>query len=913
MVLMMAQKIPAEITNFAKQLNTSLSGLTEQEAERRREKYGSNELKETRRQTPLRILVGQFTSNFIIYVLMAAGIISYIAHEIMNFYVILAIIVFVVFLGFVQEYRAERALQALKTIVRQNVRVLRDGQTKSVDSEQLVPGDVILLETGDKIPADAKIWETLHLKTDEASLTGESKPVSKHDGEDIYAGTHIVDGKCKALVYATGMSTRIGKIAGMIQEAVEETPLQKRIKDLSKTMTIIVFVAAAILIAAGTLQGASFLSILIVALAVAVAGVPEGLPLTLTLSLVLGMQKLAKENAIVRRVLAVETLGNVNIICTDKTGTLTKNEMTVEKVFVDGKLVNVTGKGYELSGSFLHGGKKIKPSSSRAFELLLRGAVLCNNASIERHGKTARIIGDPTEGALLVMAAKADVTREDAEDAFPRAEEIMFTSERKMMTTIHEGKKPISFTKGAPESVLSCCTRIMENGKAVKLTAKKRAVILETNAELASAALRVLALAYGEPKRVPDGRHEKNLVFLGLVAMKDPPREEVKSALEACKKAGIKVVMITGDNEHTAKAIAQEIGLIDHVNTISDSVRNNPKLLRIVKDHLITGEELNSLSDEEFDQVVDEIFIYARNMPENKLRIVNALKKKNYIVAMTGDGINDAPAIRKADIGIAMGIKGTDVTRETAQMVLADDNFATIAHAIEGGRAIFENIQKFTYYLVSTNFAEVVLISLGIFLLGFELLPLLALQILFLNLVTEEMPAVALGTDPPRRDVMRGPITGQAVALLSKRRLLGLLPLVLTMAGVTLAVFHFYLPEGLDKARTMALLTMVSFEVFNAFNFKSLDKSIFTSNVFGNKWLLLAIVGTFLATIAVLYIPAFQHAFSTVPLMLTDWVAAIVAASSVILLVELQKATWPKRWANILAILVRGIRVSKPQ
>jgi len=887
----MEKKIPEEITGLAKKLDCSKEGLSEKDALLRREKYGSNELKETKRHTPLKIFLDQFTGNFILYVLIAAGVISYIAHEIINFYVILAIVAFVVALGFIQEYRAERALQALKSIVRQKVRVLRDNRLQDIDSGQLVPGDVVLLETGDKVPADAKVWETLHLKLDESMLTGESESVLKSDGEDVYSGTHVVSGKCKALVYATGMSSRIGKIAGMIQEETEETPLQKRIKHLSKTMSIIVFAVAFVITAVGMAQGAGFFAILIVALAVAVSGVPEGLPLTLTLSLVLGMQRLAKRNAIMRSLLAVETLGNVDIICTDKTGTLTKNEMTVEKIFADGKIISVTGSGYSLSGQFLESERNIDVSESSALKILLRGALLCNNASLKKEGHSVSVIGDPTEGALLVLAEKAGMTKENAESEYPRIEEIMFTSERKMMTTIHSGRKTPAFTKGAPEFVLNHCNFILEKGEIIRLDMKKRREISDINNQMASKALRVLAIAYKEMKKTEDGKTEKDLVFLGLVAMKDPPREEVKAAIEACRDAGIKVIMITGDNENTAKAIAREIGLLsDKESVYNHSIRKNEKLKKIVEDHVITGEELESLSDEEFDTVVDSIAVYARNMPENKLRIVKALKKKGYVIAMTGDGINDAPAIRNADVGIAMGIKGTDVTRETAEMVLADDNFVTIIEAIRGGRAIFENIQKFTYYLISTNFAEVVLISLGIFILGFELLPLIALQILFLNLVTEEMPAVALGTDPPRRDIMKGSMKGRTNSLLSGKRFLRLLPLVLLMAGAALFVYNMYLPEGIEKARTMALLTMISFEVFNAFNFKSLDKSVFSSDVFGNKWLLLAISGTYAATVLVLYVPVFQHAFSTVPLGIADWFVSSLIAMSVIALVEIQKA-----------------------
>jgi Ca2+-transporting ATPase len=407
---------------------------------------------------------------------------------------------------------------------------------------------------------------------------------------------------------------------------------------------------------------------------------------------------------------------------------------------------------------------------------------------------------------------------------------------------------------------------------------------------MSSQALRVIGIACNTPQRMDKKDAEKGLIFLGLVGMKDPAREEVKDAIRACKSAGIKVIMITGDNENTAKAIAKEIGIIDGSHSIeNDYIKNNEKLQKIVEDHVITGAELQELTDEEFESVVEDILIYARNMPENKLRIVNTLKKKGHVVVMTGDGVNDAPAIRKSDIGIAMGIKGTDVTKETAEVVLEDDNFATIVEAIKGGRAIYENIQKFTYYLISTNFAEVMLITIGIFTLGFELLPLIALQILFLNLVTEEMPAVALGIDPPRKDIMKGRIKNQVHTLLSRQRLLEILPLIMTMALVSIGIFYTYLPLGIETARTMVLLTMITFEVFNSFNFKSIDASILKSNIFGNKWLLLAIAGTYMMTLLVLYVPLFQEVFQTVPLGAVDWTISIVAASSIIFLMEFQK------------------------
>jgi len=760
------------------ELKTSHHGLTEKQAIQRLEEHGFNELTETKKNTPLKILLRQF-ADLMVWVLFAAAIISITVNEPLNFWAIMFIISFVVLLGFFQEYKAEKAMDELKKIVQPITTVLRDKKPRKKPTREIVPGDVFCLEMGDKVPADAKIIELIGLKVDESALTGESFAVEKTNGSLVFAGTQIVHGKCKAAVISTGMNTSLGKIAGMIQEEEEETPLQVKIRQLAKTLTIVAIFACVIITIFAVLKTPAgteipWGEILIVALALAVAAVPEGLPLTLTLTMSFGMRRMAKHKAIIRKMLAVETLGSTTAICSDKTGTLTKNEMTVEKIFISGKVIKVSGAGYKPKGGFYSGGEKIDPKKNKDLTTLLKGAALCNNAFLEEKNGKLDFLGDPTEVALVVAAAKAEQWKDDLETENPRIEEIIFTPERKLMTTIHlKGKHKTVFTKGAPEILIHYCKFIQKNGKIITLTKAEKQKVLKANEEFADNALRVLGIAF-KPLTGPvtSENAEKDLVFLGLVGMIDPPREGVKEAIIVCKNAGIRTVMVTGDNEHTAKAIAKKLGLMDD-------------------DHakILTGEELDKLSEKEFEKIVDTIAIYARTRPEHKLKVIKALKKKGHIVAMTGDGVNDAPAIKKADIGIAMGITGTDVTRESADLVLQDDNFATIVEAVRGGRAIYENIEKFTCYLISRNFTEVILIMLGIVLLGFKFLPLLALQILFINSFDEIMPSIALGLDPASEGIMQKPPRNPKEKILKKRNLVLILSLAAFMGAVCFLVF----------------------------------------------------------------------------------------------------------------------------
>lgn len=867
------------IDEVLKSLRTSKNGLLEQEAEKRLKQYGYNELKEKKKVTPLKILAGQFI-NFIVWVLFAAAMISAFIGEMLNFWVILCIIGFVVILGFIQEYKAEKAMEALKKIVQPTALVIRGSKTRKILAKEVVPGDLLLLETGDKVSADAKILEKISLKIDESILTGESMPVEKSSGDIIFAGTQIVYGKCKAVAMATGMETKLGKIAGMIQEVEEKTPLQIQITQLAKTLAVIALISCAAIFVLGVFKGAPLFEVLMVALALAVAAVPEGLPLTLTLTLSLGMHRMAKHKAIIRKMLAVEALGSTTMICTDKTGTLTKNEMTAEKIFANNKIIDVSGVGYEPKGEFFTNAKKINPHGNETLTMLLKSAALCNNAHLEEKNGKWEIIGDPTEAALVVLAAKAELWKDDLDEAYQRIEEIIFTAERKLMTTIHEKEdKKIVFVKGAPEIVLQKCGYAEKDGEVRIFNEEDIKNILKVNKDFASQALRVLGVAYRRVSNpLTPEQAEKDLIFLGLIGMIDPPREEVKDALEICKKAGIKVVMITGDNKHTAVAVAKKINLLGE-----DGFK------------VLTGEELDRLNEAEFEKIIEDVVIYARTHPEHKLKIVNALKEKGHIVAMTGDGVNDAPALKKADIGIAMGIKGTDVTREASNMVLQDDNFATIVEAIRGGRTIYENIEKFTCYLISRNFTEVILILLGVLLLGFEFLPLLALQILFINAFDEIMPAVALGMDPARPGIMLKSPRKPKQKILTKRNLFFIFSLAAFMAAVAFMVFIAADPAAhVGRARTMVFATIVCTILFIPFAFRSLEESIFKIGFLSNKLLIFAVTAVALLTLGVMYTPFFQRILELTTLGLADWMVCLSAAFSTFIFMEVVKATFQR-------------------
>jgi Ca2+-transporting ATPase len=863
---------------------SSREGLSNEEAKKRLSIYGPNQLEEKNKVTPFKVLIRQL-SNVIVWVLAAAAIIALMAHEVINFWAINVIILFVILMGFLQEYRAEKAMEALRKFVQPVTRVRRNGTLKEISSMDVVPGDILVLESGDMVPADALIIEMVGLRVEEAALTGESRPVNKDKDDFIYAGTQVVHGKCTALVTSTGMKTKLGEIAGLVQQEEETTPLQEKIEKLARTLAVIALTASLVTLFMGISKGAPVTEMLLIAIALAVAAVPEGLPLTMTITLANGMRHMAKQNAIIRKMLGVETLGSVTVICTDKTGTLTRNEMVVRKIVLPGKELDVTGVGYEPIGSILYGRTPIDVENEKGLELLLRAGALCNNAALEKSNNEWKGVGDPTEIALLVAAAKAGIWKGELDDELPRLQEIIFTSERKMMSTLHEAQEQeIAFTKGAPEMVLDRCTRIYDPYGVRALTEQDREEMLEKNRELAQGTYRVLAVAY-RSLNSKSGEIEKDMIFLGLVAMLDPPREEAKKAIETCHRAGIKVVMITGDNQETAKAIARDIGLSD--GTVCLDNINDEKIRNIVADGAITGTELDELDDEEFRSVVEGINIYARARPEQKLRIIRALQEKGHVVAMTGDGVNDAPALRKADIGVAMGVKGTDVAREASVMVLQDDNFATIVEAVKRGRGIYANIEKFTTYLVSRNFTEIMLILIAIILLGFNYIPLLALQILFINMFNEVIPAISLGMDPIRDSIMYKKPRDPKEEILNRRNLTLVISIALTMSIISFLVFLLADPfADVQKARTLTFLTIVSMALFVPNAFRSLDEPAIKMGLLSNRLMLGGMLITLLLILSVVYIPLFQLVFELTPLSLEDWVLPVGAAFLTLLIAE---------------------------
>ncbi len=879
-----------ETEEFMKGLKASEKGLTEEEAKRRLEEFGPNELVERKRVTPFQIFLGQFKDVFVIMLLFAI-VISFIvawyettiasgAEGAIDKYVdaitIGAIVVLNSVVGFVQEYRSEKAMEAMKKLTAPKARLLREGKEMLLPAREVVPGDIVLLESGDRIPADGRLLEVVDLKTDEAVLTGESTPVGKTTEvldaktsvadrkNSVFMATHVIYGRGKAVITSTGMNTEFGKIAEMVQAVEEEeTPLKQKLARFAKKLGIIIVVVCAIVFAlelyeifvvgvggAGEAIG-NITEAFMIAVALAVSAVPEGLPAVVTVTLALGARELAKRNAIIRRLASAETLGATTFICSDKTGTLTKGEMTVRKIFTNEKMFDLTGVGYEPKGEFLLNGARIDPKEDTHLTLLLRAGTLCSNANYDGQN----VIGDTTEGALIVAAAKAGMTKENLESMYPRVQEVPFTSERKRMTTVHKSPegKVFAYVKGAPEIILERCNSSLKGGKTIKLTEKERKHILETNEKMASDALRVLGVAYEElasasPEKFDAESLEKGLVFLGLMGMIDPPREEAKEANSLCQEAGVRTVMITGDHKLTAVAIAKELGMLK-------------------SDVVLTGAELDNISDEEFEKIVEDVAVYARVSPEHKIRIVKGLKKKGHIVAMTGDGVNDAPALKQADIGVAMGITGTDVTREAADMVLADDNFATIVDAVEGGRSIYDNIRKFSFFLLRSNFDE--LLVIGTFaLLGLQL-PLTTGMILWINLVTDGGPALALSMDPPQEGIMKRSPRNPDEGILHGR-MASILATFLTQfigTGVLFYVAYYVWRRPLDEARAMAFVQATLQELVIVWNCRSEKHNAFKVGFTSNKFLLVAVVFSALLTVLVPY----ASLFGTAPLNPLDW------------------------------------------
>jgi P-type Ca2+ transporter type 2C len=876
------------VSNTFERLDSTPRGLTETEAARRLVDYGPNELQALSRISPWEILFEQF-KNVLIVILLFATALSFFLGHVVEAIAITIILLFAVLLGFVQEYRAERAIEALRQMAAPAATVIREGSEREVPARELVPGDVILLAAGDKVPADVRLIEAINLQVEESALTGESVAVTKHtaplenaelavgDRKNLaYAGTVVTYGRGRAVVVATAMATEFGQIARMLQEVeTDKTPLQEHLDKVGRTLARAAFAVVAVIIVLGLLRGQPFFEMVIFGVALAVAVVPEALPAVVTISLAIGVKRMIKRNALVRRLPAVETLGSTSVICSDKTGTLTKDEMTVRQIYVAGRLLNVSGSGYEPVGSFTSNGSPAE--LSEPLLLLLRAATLCADARVVRDEEDERwrIKGDPTEGALVVAAAKAALDKAELDREFPRTEEIPFSSETKRMTTLHKTPAGIvAYSKGAPEFILDSCARQLCEGGETELRGASKAEILHTGQEMASEALRVLAIAYRSEATLENA--ERDMTFLGLVGMIDPPRAEAHSAVEECKEAGIKVVMITGDHPLTARAVASELGILN-------------------SGRLLIGAELEVMDDEEFRDEVEAIEVYARVSPAHKLRVVTALKEKGHVAAMTGDGVNDAPALKKADIGIAMGITGTDVTKEAAAMTLTDDNFASIVAAVEEGRGIFSNIKKYLMYLLSSNIGEIGLMA-GASLAGLPL-PLSAVQILYVNLATDGLPALALAVDPPENDLMRRPPRRSRSGIFTRAVVLLMLVGGLWSTLVNLGLFWWAFNSGrsVEEAMTMTFVSLVLIQFFKAYNFRSDRHSVFR-RPFANKWLNLAILWELCMLALIIYVPFLHDVFDTFYLTLTDWLIVVALAVTVSPVLELTKWLERRAW-----------------
>jgi P-type Ca2+ transporter type 2C len=873
-----------------KKLNSSRSGLSISETQKRIQQYGLNELERKKKVPTIVLFLRQFLSP-LVYILLAAASVEFVLGKYLDAFVILIVLFLMAIIGFVQEGRAEKAMDALLQMAAPKTKVRRDGKLQEILSREVVLGDILVLESGDKVPADARLIEVANFTVNEASLTGESMVVNKHttpipgvvsiaDRKNmIYMGTIVTGGRANAVVVATGMATEMGKIAVALQETKsEKTPLQTSIHRMGNYITVLVLATCVILVGVGIWRGLDILEIFLVAVAAAVAAIPEGLPAVVTVVLAAGMRHMASRNALIRRLVAVETLGSATVICSDKTGTLTMNEMTVRKLYLDRKWIEITGEGYQVDGEFRYDGNTIDPGQDESMMLLLRIGALCNDALLSSDKQCCSIVGDPTEGALLVAAAKAGLNEEMLEETYPRLDEIPFQSELRYMATLHQtddGK--VVYLKGAVEKLLEMSQSILKDGKPVSINKTDRNAILEASDTMAKDAMRVIALAYtkhpGKLAELSEEHIDGQLVLVGLVGMIDPPREDAKNAIELAKNAGIKVVMITGDNKLTAESIA--------------------KLLNLPSGEILTGSDIEKMSDEELFERVEKISVIARVEPLLKLRIVNAFKKRGHVVAMTGDGVNDAPALKAADIGVAMGITGTDVAKEASDMVLVDDNFASVIAAVEEGRVIFNRLRNVVMFLLATGMGELLALVLGI--LFFGMAPLTALQILWVNLVTGTMMAIPLGLEPKVGDELNKPPRHPKVGLLFP----GLMLRIGFLAGMlgigTMMIFN-YVESGLhpEEGNTVVFCSIVIFEWLLAFNARSDEYTVFRLKVFRNRWLLISLFVAVLLQLAVVYVPFLQAAFGTFPIGITGWALALLPGAVIFIIETLRKIIKPQ-------------------
>ncbi|TKJ42712.1 haloacid dehalogenase [Candidatus Aerophobetes bacterium Ae_b3b] len=848
-------------------LGTNQAGLTQKEVEGRVLEYGTNEIQVGKKTSPLRIFAEQFKS-FLVIILIMAAVVSYLIGifpgqepRVVDSLLILLIVLANGIFGFLQNYKAEKSIEALRKLVAPKAKVVRDGLVQEIASRDVVRGDIVLIEEGDEVPADARLIESKDLAIDESSLTGESESVKKEAKvleEDIplverrnllFMTTVAVRGKGKAVVVETGMNTEVGKIAAEIRETKERpTSFQLELNALGKKITYgVIGIIAFILLVQFLIGTADFVTIFLTAIALAVASIPEGLPAVVTIALALGTKRMVKRNSLVKKLPVVESLGSVDTICTDKTGTLTEGLMTVRKLYFDGEIVDVTGVGYSLDGDFLINGKKI---DAEKVSPLLNCGLLCNNAVVGKdENQKKKYIGDPTEIALLVSARKASLKP----DEYVRVDEIPFSSERKKMTTVHKkDKELLVFTKGAPEVILERCSLILEDGKVRRLTKGDKEIIASRNRDLAKDALRVLAFAHkvlSEEEEKKKEKIEDDLIFLGLQGMIDAPRRGVRKAVETCRRAGIRVVMITGDNKITAQAIAKEIG---------------------IGSNILEGKDLDRISNEQLRARIKDVDIFARVSPMHKVGILKALQENKHVVAMTGDGVNDAPALKSADVGVSMGIRGTDVAKQTSDMVLLDDNFATIVDAVRNGRTIFDNIRNFVRYLLTTNFAEVLVVFFASL---FGYLPIMPVQLLWINFLTDGLPALALGVDPTRKGTMQRKPRKKAEGIMNRKSIYWIMAIGAELTVVLLAIFFIGLKNGLATARTMVFTGFVLYE------FVKLSVIRYQQQLswFSNKWLVLATSGCIALQLAILYTPL-NRLFHVVPLGLFEWFILLLGA-----------------------------------
>jgi len=876
-------------------LGSSESGLTDAEAKERIVQYGPNKLAEEEKISKFKILLHQFTSP-LIYILLIAGVVTILLEEYIDSGVIFAVVVLNAIIGYIQEFKAEESVRALKKMLVPRARVIREGKEKEINSEELVPGDIVLLASGTRVPADLRLTHTIEFKIEEAMLTGESVPALKHTGpikEDnltpgdrknmAFMGTIVVSGRARGAVVATGHGTVLGQIAEEVKEIVSiRTPLQDKLDRFAGLIGLVVIAFSIMVFGFGIILGEKASEMFMTAVATAVSAIPEGLPVAVTIAMAIGVARMARRNAIIRKLPAVETLGSTTVIGSDKTGTLTKNEMTVKLLYDGEHVYEVTGSGYEPEGEVLHEGRSIDAKEFKSLAHVFRIGLLCNESNLYEEEGRYRVDGDPTEGALIVSAMKAGLKTEEEREKYQQIAIIPFESERSYMATLHthRGKKLI-FVKGAPEKVVDMCAEYMHGG------AINKKDILHVASGFAKEGVRVLAFAYKEV----EGELEEltcrdvecpgitsGLVFAGLQGMIDPPRPEAIEAIRSCKRAGIRVVMITGDHAVTARSIAGKLGIADNDADV------------------LTGMELEGMTDDEVFEKVSAVNVYARVSPQHKLRITLGLLKHGEVVAVTGDGVNDAPALKAAHIGIAMGRTGTDVAKEASDMVLADDNFASIVAAVEEGRVVYDNIKKVAIFLVSCGFGELLAILVTI-LMGLPI-PYIPAQILWLNLVTNGLQDVALAFEPAEKGVLdrhpRKPKEGIMSSLMIQRTVL----MGTTLAAGTLFMFIWYLNSGasLEKARTIALTTMVFFQFYQAFNCRSETQSIFKMSPMSNPFLFFSMVAAFFAQLAVLYVPALQWVFRTGPIAAGEWLQILMVSATVIAVVEMDK--WIRRQSS---------------